>query len=130
MLPNNGHVTIVLSAKMNLADIRGWAIRRTCNTHTSSSPSHGEIYQKNVRTCSHLFAPVRSLFWVQKIYQRIFFGNTRPKGLVFPGARREPANMHSHPRNREGKNRLEIGITHKYSPIGTNRDVYNEQFFF
>ena len=37
--------------------------------------------------------------------------------------------MHSHPRNREGKNRLEIGITQKYSPIGTNRDVYKRPFF-
>jgi hypothetical protein len=37
-----------------LAETRGWAIQRTCNTHTSSSSSHGEI-RSHLRLCSHLF---------------------------------------------------------------------------
>ena len=40
------------------------------------------------------------------------------------------ATIYSHPRNREEKKRLEIGITQKYIRSGTNWDVYKRPLYF
>ena len=40
------------------------------------------------------------------------------------------ATIYSHPRNREEKKRLEIGITQKYIRAGTNWDVYKRPLYF
>jgi hypothetical protein len=40
------------------------------------------------------------------------------------------ATIYSHPQNREGKKRLEIGITQKYIRSGTNRDLYKRSFYY